>query len=83
MFRLKIECKCGIEKVFECLQKLEEKFEYKVWEYNNNAHLLLKVRSKKGLEEILKKLRENCEFRLLIIDYFLPWWTKWKLILSF
>jgi hypothetical protein len=83
MLRLKIECKCGIEKVFEWLQKLEEKFEYKIWEYNNNSYLLLKVSNLVELKEIIGKLRQAFELRFLRVDYSLPWWMKWMKMMMF
>jgi len=76
--RARLECRnVGIEKVFECIAKFGEILEYKVWEYNNKVYLTFKVSTISVLEEILKKLREVCEFHFLRIDNTLPWWKRW------
>lgn len=76
MLKIRIECKAEIERVFDCLAKLAENLEYKVWEYNKRIYLFLKVSSKVELEGILKKLKEISEIRILRLDYSLPWWKK-------
>jgi hypothetical protein len=79
MIEVRLECKnVNIEKIAEWLNKFEEPFEYKIWEYNGRIYLRLKVSTMLELKEITDKLREICEFRFLRVDYTLPWWKRWR-----